>query len=712
MASRWLVVLLVGASLAAGCASPQPLPDASEPDATGTMDAAVDARGRPDTGLCVDEDNDGHPSAACGGDDCDDRNPRVNPGIREFCDNLGVDEDCDPCTVAEVTPTGFGGDGDRDEDRFVSSGCFNRLPAGAAAPVCAATQLDGGSDASASVGFVTVSAAEVRGTDCADDPAAGGGSRFPGALEVCNGVDDNCVNGTMDEVRVAYYRDTDGDGFGDRRASGADLVMACAPPFGFSRLGTDCNDDNAMINPAAREVCDAMGNVDENCNGTADEGCGCPRVGETRACCSRRGVEACTATGMGSVWGSCTADVRVETCNGVDDDCDGSADEGLTILCYPDGDDDGWAAAGARLEPVCPDPARMTYGRCPARFTNNAPTDRTNTDCNDALPLRHPTRAELCNGVDDDCDDSTADGAGDRIVGTSCAAMAGVGRCGTGSNACVSGAIQCRTNTAIQELCNGVDDDCDSLTDEGLCVDTATNPTGTGMCIAGGECAMARCFEGRGNCDANNRNGCEVDLETDPNNCGACGMRCLSGSCERGLCMGNTLSSVSMGGTSACVALSSGRVACWGSNANGQLGTGTTAASSRFELVDSLTDALSVSVGTSFACAVRRTGQVVCWGSNSAGQLGDGTMVQRATPVAVAGLSNAVEVSAGGSFACARLSSGAVSCWGSNSSAQLGDGTTAATLGRVTVAGLMDAVELSSGQSHACARRANGQVVC
>jgi alpha-tubulin suppressor-like RCC1 family protein len=705
--------LLALLSLGPACApGPMQSPDASELDAA-SMDASLDARGRPDTGVCVDNDNDGHPSAACGGDDCDDNNPRINPGIREFCDNRGVDEDCDPCTVAEVTPSGFGGDGDRDEDRFVSTGCFNRLSPGAAMPACASARPDAGADAGESVGYITVSAAEVRGADCADDPAAGGGSRFPGALEVCNGVDDNCVNGTMDEARVPYFRDSDGDGFGDRAAIGADLVMACAPPFGFSRLGTDCDDANAMINPAAREVCDALGNVDENCNGSRDEGCGCPRVAESRSCCSGRGVEVCTATGMGSVWGACTAEVRGELCNRIDDDCDGSADEGLTILCYPDGDDDGYAAMGAALEPVCPDASRMSVGQCPLRYTNRAPSGGASTDCNDGLATRNPARDELCNGVDDDCDDSTADGIEDRVVGTSCSVMAGVGRCGTGSNACVSGAIQCRANAAVAETCNGADDDCDGLTDEGLCVDSASSPTGAGMCISGGECSMGRCFDGRGDCDANNRNGCEADLTADPNHCGACGVRCLSGACERGRCVGSSIVAIAGGAANTCVLLATGRVACWGSNAHGQLGIGNTTRSSRFEVVSSLTDAVGLSVGSDFACAVRRTGQAVCWGSNLSGRLGAGTMeTLSSVPVSVLGLSNVVEVSAGPSFACARLSSGSVACWGSNTAGQLGDGTTLARSSAVTVAGLTDAVELAAASNHACARRANGQVVC
>jgi len=76
------------------------------------------------------------------------------------------------------------------------------------------------------------------------------------------------------------------------------------------------------------------------------------------------------------------------------------------------------------------------------------------------------------------------------------------------------------------------------------------------MCLGVGECSMGRCFAGMGNCDGNNRNGCETDLMTDPNQCGACVIRCLSGSCKRGFCMGSAIIGVDVGALHALVALS------------------------------------------------------------------------------------------------------------------------------------------------------------
>jgi hypothetical protein len=87
----------------------------------------------------------------------------------------------------------------------------------------------------------------------------------PGAPEVCNGIDDNC-NGIVDEgVRITFYHDSDGDGYGDPNNS----TLACAAPIGFVANNTDCDDTNPSINPDATE---AFNSIDDNCNNLIDEG--------------------------------------------------------------------------------------------------------------------------------------------------------------------------------------------------------------------------------------------------------------------------------------------------------------------------------------------------------------------------------------------------------------------------------------------------------
>jgi len=92
----------------------------------------------------------------------------------------------------------------------------------------------------------------------------------PGADEWLNGLDDNC-DGNIDEglVGITFYRDADSDGYGN--AANTIIAWLIAPP-GYVSNNTDCNDALAGVHPAATEVC---GNgIDDDCDGTVDEGCG------------------------------------------------------------------------------------------------------------------------------------------------------------------------------------------------------------------------------------------------------------------------------------------------------------------------------------------------------------------------------------------------------------------------------------------------------
>ncbi len=90
----------------------------------------------------------------------------------------------------------------------------------------------------------------------------------PGAVEVCNGVDDDCNNLVDDELEIfTYYFDNDNDGFGDEMIS-MDTCQSFAP-IGFVSNALDCNDNDENINPDADEVCDG---IDNDCNGLNDDG--------------------------------------------------------------------------------------------------------------------------------------------------------------------------------------------------------------------------------------------------------------------------------------------------------------------------------------------------------------------------------------------------------------------------------------------------------
>jgi hypothetical protein len=100
-------------------------------------------------------------------------------------------------------------------------------------------------------------------TDCNDANAM----IHPGVSEVCNSVDDNC-NLLLDEglIFTTFYQDFDGDEFGDSFISTSSCGSA---PTGYVSDSSDCNDLNALINPAIPEICNGL---DDNCNSVIDEG--------------------------------------------------------------------------------------------------------------------------------------------------------------------------------------------------------------------------------------------------------------------------------------------------------------------------------------------------------------------------------------------------------------------------------------------------------
>jgi alpha-tubulin suppressor-like RCC1 family protein len=132
-------------------------------------------------------------------------------------------------------------------------------------------------------------------------------------------------------------------------------------------------------------------------------------------------------------------------------------------------------------------------------------------------------------------------------------------------------------------------------------------------------------------------------------------------------------SAIVVGNGFACALAAGGVGNCWGANASGQLGTGTTTnASTPVGL--HLFDVLSVGLGTSSGCGVTMGGGVSCWGSGSKGELGDGaTPASQPTPATTMIQSGATSVSVGGRAACVVTSLGGVQCWGDNSGGQLGN---------------------------------------
>ena len=164
-----------------------------------------------------------------------------------------------------------------------------------------------------------------------------------------------------------------------------------------------------------------------------------------------------------------------------------------------------------------------------------------------------------------------------------------------------------------------------------------------------------------------------------------------------------TWTQVAVGGQHTCALASNGRAYCWGYAVWGQVGTGSgpNEVPTPTRVAGNLTF-IQITAGLTHTCAITAENKAYCWGENAAGSLGDGTTQTRYSPVPVAGTRRFTQIRAGDSHTCAITPAGKAFCWGNGGSGQLGNGIRGFSTTPVAVKGNLTFRRVIAGGLHTC----------